>query len=252
MFVNVGRHCRVLSILCASLFCAINVSASSRDAPAEPPTLQPILLGLPEQAKDHIQDYPRGPYKRLKNALHTLGYELKIGFYPSVRSLSLASQGEIDGVMARPTSIEADFSDLVRVPTPILQLTPTIYSLSPLSWQEESIQTLGVARVSRAINQAMPAELASAKRVHTNTVKQMLQLLNTGRVDAILITQEQLPMHRKLHPQLTRKLISAKPPLTPMNFHTYLNKSHAQLVPKLDRLLQNSGLQKPLTANGDD
>ena len=64
----------------------------------------------------------------LWEAYRKIGYEANFEFYPGYRSIDMANSGESDGDIARIDGTHKKFSNLVRVPTPIIHFKGVVFT----------------------------------------------------------------------------------------------------------------------------
>lgn len=206
-----------------------------------------ITLSMPEQARPHFAQ-PNEVSIRLTQAFERLGYQLEVAFNPSLRSLALANTGQVDGEVSRSPSIEIEYPNLLRVDVPTNYLHPAIYAVDDVShtrgndWRYRPIKLLAIGRGSSLLPIAIPTALKGSQLVKTNSTLQGLQLLNSGRIDALLLTRVQFELVGQQQPELTERLAALTPALPSHYFYTYLHKRHRLLVPALrEQLLQLTG-----------
>lgn len=234
---------RFIALRCSALFFVLlagSHNAATQAVEARQSPLKIITLSTPLIAKPLFE---RGhpPVENLYLAYAALGYQLKVVFRPSLRSLALANTGEVDGEVARSRAIEAQYSNLLRVDIPFTQIEPVIYSrasTSASSWRRHKINTLAVGRGSILLKNAIPPELRSAELRLVNSTIQSMQMLNAGRVEAILLSRLEFEAFSLRQPKLTEQLIKLQPELPPITLYTYLHKRHSELLPKLAEQLR--------------
>ena len=224
----------------------LSVQTQANDAP--PP--KTITLSMPLQAKPHFQR--SNPVSaRLSKAFAALGYRLEFVFHPSLRSLALANLGQVDGELARNHLTAEKYPNLMRVEVPANYIQPAIYALangeSP-DWRIRPIETLALARGSSLFERSVPAafQQQAVMITQTNTPQQGMEMLNAGRVDALMLTRMQFRDFMQRNPELTSQLQELQPALPSQYLYTYLHKRHQTLLPALNQQLQRLLEQHPI------
>lgn len=162
---------------------------------------------------------------------------------PSRRAVLEASEGRLDGLTHRIFEIGVEYPTLIRVPTPINQVQPTLFVKDPALMSLDAISMadyrIGIRRGSRL------AELATEGMRSVEAVTsplQLMRLLDGGRIDAVILSREN--GLAALH-DLEMTSISPLPqPLSQLKLYHYLHEDHRAIVPKLDSHF------KELTENG--
>ena len=162
------------------------IATQLKSAPLASESLKALILGLPNHSKK-IFTGPIKPdgYSRVEHAVQAAGYELLLAFHPSLRSLALANTGQIDGLYSRPSSIEHQYRNLVRVDTPTFYIHPAIYSTQSFDWRDGNKRRLATQRGSIGyLNRVKAVAFSDAfDIIFTNSTLQGLQQLQAGRID---------------------------------------------------------------------
>ncbi|MBT0665934.1 transporter substrate-binding domain-containing protein [Geobacter pelophilus] len=173
----------------------------------------------------------------LTEAFRRLGMNLKIVQLPSERALQNANQGIDDGNFVRVEGMEKMYPNLIRVPEAITTLEFTAFtkndSIRITNW--ESLVPYRVAIVNGwKILENNIVGVKSLTKVRDEHV--LFPLLLTGKVDIVVYDRRQGEYALK---QLGAEGVRAlQPPLIVKPMYPYLNKRHADLVPKLDQILK--------------
>ena len=174
----------------------------------------------------------------LTEAYGRIGYDVKIEGVPAERALVMSNQGEVDGEAARVSVIEIACPNLIRVPTPLYINRVVAFSrvgdidLSS-GWEALYPYRVGVVRGYKFVNKMT----ASMNRVVAPDYENLFIMLENGRLD-VAVTEyfDALPTLKELQPNNVRILV---PPLAYNPMYHYLHKGHADLVPKIDKVLRD-------------
>eukprot|EP00828_Plagiopyla_frontata_P031207 TRINITY_DN41046_c0_g1_i2.p2 TRINITY_DN41046_c0_g1~~TRINITY_DN41046_c0_g1_i2.p2 ORF type:complete len:275 (-),score=55.36 TRINITY_DN41046_c0_g1_i2:97-921(-) len=177
-------------------------------------------------------------FKRiLTEAYGRIGYDVRVEGVPAERALVMSDQGVVDGEAARVPVIEAVCPNLIRVPTPLYMNRVVVFSrigdigLSD-GWEGLYPYRVGVVRGYKFVDKMT----ASMNRVVAPDYENLFSMLENGRLD-IVVTEyfEALPALKELQPHNVRILL---PPLAYNPMYHYLHKRHADLVPRIDKVLR--------------
>lgn len=182
-------------------------------------------------------------FKRvLTEAYEELGYMVVIWKLPAERALILANDGMVDGEAARVPVIEAEYPNLVRVPTPIY-----INRIAVLTKRTEYDPSMGFGglagyRLSIRNGYKFLEKMTKGMDCHeVSSYEKLLTLLKSGRVDFALAEYfDILPTLAKV--PLDRIKVLDKPlAINPM-YH-YLHRKHEKLVPEINAVLRRMDAQ---------
>jgi len=168
-------------------------------------------------------------------AYRRLGIEAKVLETPGERALILANGGKIDGVAARLPLIEAEHTNLLRVPTPLITISGTAFALDETlrieGWQ--SLQNYRLVTVRGY--KSLLAKTEGGHRTLVNTPAEALTYLAKGRADiALLVDIDGLVARSRLGLTQVKML---QPYLVTQPLFHYLHSDHAELLPKVDAVL---------------
>ena len=181
--------------------------------------------------------------KVLIEAYRRLGVTIKLVPMPGARALRLAASGRYDGELARIGGLENTYPDLLRVPTPVNHLEGFALTrrqgLEILHVGDLTALKIGVRRGIKFTD-----ELTRGMDViPVNQNDQLIDILNRGRVDAVVMALTSL-----LDQQAKGRLVGIKvqePALVRRGMYHYLHKKHHNwLKPLNEQLLKmrNEGL----------
>jgi ABC-type amino acid transport substrate-binding protein len=173
-------------------------------------------------------------YKKLRISFETKGM-------PAKRSIKEADEGKVDGEVSRVFQIGELYPELIRIPTPINYIEPSVFSKN-LNFTVTDCDALRDYTVG-IVRGAKFAQLCTEKMDYvfvTNQLSQALNLLNRNRVDIVIATRG-----NGFHTQKKEGLESIhilSPALTKMPVYHYLNPKHKDLAVKIAEVL--SSMQK--------
>jgi polar amino acid transport system substrate-binding protein len=183
----------------------------------------------------------------LSQAYQQLGIQITINPYPGLRGLHYSNYGIIDGEAFRIAGIDKKFSNLIRVEVSLMTNRHYLFVKSGNEFVVEGWDSIpknyliGFQRGIKVIELATKEYQIQTESVSTAT--QLLQKLNIGRNDAIILPA---PAAAQNIQQLELKdIIKLEPPINSHNLYHYLHTKHAALVPKITAVL------KAMEANGD-
>jgi len=185
-------------------------------------------------------------YMIVRRAYARLGIETEMREFPASRALLLANNGEVDAELGRNTAIEANNSNLIRIPVLTISLNMVAITMDKeASFSDfKDLQQLRVGHVRGAIR--VQNKLKAREVIKVSHPVQLFSLLRSGRTDAIvlndmvagyLISQLENPQQFYSH------TIDTETP-----FH-YVHKKHRSLVKGLTRefkAMHSSGEMKQI------
>lgn len=173
----------------------------------------------------------------LEVAYGKIGISIKTTDYPGRRALQESSQGRVDGEVFRIHKIGEIYPSLIRVPTPFYNDNAVAFTKGK-NFIINSCDDLKDYSVSiiRGVKYAEICTAGVKNLTISNDNQEMLKLLDLGRIDVVLTTKTNgLIVAKKL------KLTSVKPvspPLKTLVLYHYLHKKNSDLVPKVNKVLQ--------------
>lgn len=200
----------------------------------------------------HTADYQGLGDRVLKEALSRIGYGLKVVVLPTERSLLMANTGHVDGELLRTRSIEHKYPELIRVKEALVDFEFVVFanrsapSIDQNSgWDALKGKSVGVVIGMKIIEQSIP-EGADVTRVRN--AAQLFGLVRNKRIQYAVFTRDLGESF--IHDNAITGISASETVLSYVPAYTYLNKKHAQLVPKIEHSLkkmkQDGTLQKIL------
>lgn len=156
------------------------------------------------------------------------------------RSLQLVSSGMDDAECCRiPNAIRDDYPDLLSVPVSFYAATFSAFSKDPSlqikGWQDLKTYNVGVVTGWKILVDGV-ARVDPVGYTRVDTSKALFEMLALDRIDiATLGTRSGLKAIRELGLEGIHVL---KPPLAEKKLYMQLHERHADLLPKITRVLQ--------------
>lgn len=183
----------------------------------------------------------------LSQAYQQLGIQITINPYPGLRGIHYSNSGIIDGEAFRIAGIDKEFSNLIRVEVSLMTNSHYLFVKSGNEFVVEGWDSIpknyliGFQRGVKVIESATEDHQIKTESVSTAT--QLLQKLNIGRNDAIILPA--LAAAQNIQQLGLKDIVKLEPPISSHNLYHYLHRKHAALVPKITAVL------KAMEANGD-
>lgn len=154
-------------------------------------------------------------------------------------TLQAAQEGRVDGELYRIAGIEEKYTNLVPVPVPLIEMRSAIFTKGltfPVTGPE-SLRPYRVGILEGVVYmERLTAGLVQDKVHRVPGEDQLFQLLDSGRVDAIISDQDTAAMI--IQEKALFSISSLSPPLTVFPIHHYLHKKHSALIPALTEALE--------------
>jgi polar amino acid transport system substrate-binding protein len=199
-----------------------------RDASAA----EPLIIGRGEQRSAFASLAARITEEAFRRA----GLKAEIRTFPLLRSIEMASSGEIDGDVSRTADITTRFPNLVALTVPPLQCDLAVYGRDPdlPRWSHAEIATSKTACITRgSVIARTYTQGMSVEEVTPGSAS--FDMLADGHCDVVVIVRldaEKLISERGLDGIVRWPYLWATEPL-----YLILNRKHAALVPRMNRVL---------------
>ena len=179
----------------------------------------------------------------VKAAYEKLGIPVRFAVLPGKRALAESSEGRADGEVHRIFEIGDDYPALLRVPTPINYIEPSVFSkkyefkvTNCAALQGYQIGIVRGVKHSQLCTQGMENVFVG------DDLTGVMRMLNAGRIDlAITARINGLLMAKELGLEAIKPL---SPPLSRLWVYHYLHEGHKDLIPTIDAVfkeMQESG-----------
>lgn len=172
----------------------------------------------------------------LKDAYAQLNIEIRIKEYPGERSLVMANTAKTDGELGRIAGMEKQFPNLVMVPVPLMHLSVSAYSNQNIfvtSFSDLKKYRIGFVAGTKIVENFTDG---FPNRLGVSRPDQLFEMLLLGRIDVAIDMTEDGLIVLQVAKYKTIKAVS--PALAEGDIYHYLNKKHADLVPKITKVLQ--------------
>ena len=147
----------------------------------------------------------------IQKALSPYSIEIEVIEMPGSRVISLVNSGQVDGDLCRVLNFknvsDSNTSNYLLVNEPIALTEIVMITL---------------------------AHIAAPHRVAVSSSKQVLEMVANKRVDSAVMFASVAKNLLKQYPELKDNLVIQRPAVMSFQLFTYLNKKHAQLLPKLE------------------
>jgi polar amino acid transport system substrate-binding protein len=164
-------------------------------------------------------------------AFRRVGVELRLVKQPAERALINANAGVLDGDLTRIAGLKKQYPNLVRVPEKLVDWEFTAFSKDasiPSNWTAIRQHSVGHIKGWKIYEQ----NLSGAERVVTaDDPEQLFRLLELNRIEVALYMRWMGLALIRQHGLKDVHVLA--PPLATREMFIYLNKRHADLVPRL-------------------
>ena len=179
----------------------------------------------------------------VKAAYEKLDIPVKFVILPGKRALAESSEGRADGEVHRIIEIGDEYPTLLRVPTPINYIEPSVFSkkhefevTNCAALQGYKIGIVRGVKHSQLCTQGLENVLVG------DDLTGVMRMLNAGRIDLLITARiNGLMMAKELKLDTIKPL---SPPLSRFWVYHYLHERHKRLVPTVDAIfkaMQKSG-----------
>lgn len=206
-------------------------------SPAEDPPL--VISVIPGNAVNQVG------IPLFTRVYEQLGQAVTFAEVPTARESRMIEAGNIDAVMAQIDGHQQRNPGLIQVPVPLTQIHITAFVKGEQITRSELLErkSLRLGRLrGLTFGLSWPEDV---QWVEVNQTRQLIQLLNQGRIDAA-ISPELSAQYFVVEMGLTN-ISRLTTPLTSINVFHYIHRDHQHLLPGLTRILrrmeQNGALQ---------
>lgn len=176
-------------------------------------------------------------FKVLRKVYQRLGHDIALVRFPGLRSLIETNSGETDGELIRINALETQYTNLIRIPTPISNMSLMAFS------RKENPPVVGLAGlIDKRVGIVRGVEITdrltqNQDRQIVNSIDSLFQILLSGQVDVVIFPKlDSLFYLNALN--LADKVVMSQHPLMEVKLFHYLHKSQAKIAKQLTALLQ--------------
>lgn len=165
----------------------------------------------------------------MQEAFRRIGWQVRIVFNPTERSLADVNAGLLDGELNRIEGMEKNFPNLVRVPEANMTMEFVAFAKRPYSidgWQSIENLHIGIVRGWKILENNTRG-FAHVTLVPTET--ELFTMLHKGRIDVALY--DKLTGCEQLSLRGLEDIRHLAPPLASKDMFLYVHRKHAALAP---------------------
>ena len=216
-----------------------------------------ILTSLPTLAGEKLVFATHTPpplslylHEVIQEALKPYSIKVQTIQIPGNRVISQVNSGRIDGDLSRVINFkeisDIDSSNYLLVNEPLVLTEIVMITLAnknidqPITWTTVNQGSVAFLRGSKTVRKHINPENRIAVSSNTNVLK----MVANKRVNSAIMFSSVANSLLDQSPELRSKLMIHKPAVDSFHLFTYLNKKHAELIPKLElslKQLKNKG-----------
>lgn len=157
---------------------------------------------------------------------------------PGKRALIESSNGRLDGEVHRIIDVAKEYPSLLRVPTSINYIEPTVFSNKKNLFIDgcQSLKSYKIGRTRGVKHAEICTKGMGNVIVYSDSIR-LIDNLILNRVDLIITAKVNGLMHLKKIGNQTIRALS--PSLSHLPVYHYLHKKHVHLVPQIDKVFKN-------------
>jgi len=196
-------------------------------------TNKTIMLSAIENEQTHS-----AAIEILREAYKRIGYSVTFELLPAKRSLTQANTGKTDGDVARISGTEKKFTNLIPVPTPIILFQGGVFTKEVKKkikkWDDLNGLMVGIIRGIRY------SEIGTRgmDRITAKDMTHLFKLLDTGRIDVAVAVIRAGKNELSNNFKGSKIHLIGKPIFKAPLYH-FINKKESDLVPILDKAIQD-------------
>mgnify|MGYP003651949478 CR=1 FL=1 len=211
-----------------------------------------LLISAPTLAKQKLvfATHTRPPLSLylkevMQEALSPYAITVEVIEMPGSRVIAQVNNGEVDGDLCRVKNFteisDDDTSNYLRVNEAMVLTEIVMITLAnkkiirPITRESINLGKVAFQRGSKTIR----LHVDEQNRVALSTSLQVLEMVANNRVDAAIMFESVAQDLLSNSPELNEQLLIQRPALTAFHLYAYLNKKHADLVPKLEFSLRD-------------
>ncbi len=172
----------------------------------------------------------------IREAYKKLGVDVVFKTLPAERSLQLSNHGIIDGELVRIAGIAKVYTNLIRVPVSHVTAEQMAFGRDATivinGWQSLAPYKLAFHRGYKVAEE----NTKNMNRYETPTDEAAFRMVASGRMDLALANR--FTGEKIIHDLKLTKIGMLRPPVEVDPLFHYLNKKHADLVPKITAVLR--------------
>lgn len=180
----------------------------------------------------------------LQSALKHESIDVNYERYPSTRSLKRANEGFVNGELCRIQGVEKKWKNLVMISPPIAAFYGAIFTNKKIknnieNWKDLKGKKVGIRR-GHIYSTIGTAGFNTKNIVKVSTTKQLLGMLELGRIDAaVLIRHNALDIIAK-NPEKYQNIKLSNPNIGEFHSYLYLHKSQIDKLEKVAKGIESA------------
>jgi polar amino acid transport system substrate-binding protein len=173
----------------------------------------------------------------IREAYKSLDVKIVFKVLPGERSLQLSNNGVIDGELVRIAGIDKVYTNLIRIPVSHVTAEQMAFGHDATiiidGWQNLSPYKLAFHRGYKVAEK----NTEHMNRYLTRTDEAAFRMVASGRMDLALANR--FTGEKIIHDLKLTNVVMLRPPVEVDPLFHYLNKKHAELVPKITAVLRS-------------
>lgn len=174
----------------------------------------------------------------MTEAYKRMGRTFTITELPAKRSLVSSNSGKgLDGELFRIAGVEKNYTNLIPIKVPLSRSMWMVYTIDTKfkvnGWQSLKPYKIGVRNGVVTTDKGT----AGMDTVSVNSNQQLFELLETGRVDIVVMSHSNGEKYLNKHPDT--KIHSLTEPVQIRPVYHFVHKKNAYYIPKLTAILQD-------------
>lgn len=224
---------RIVLAMLTTLLAVVALPATAAPATGK----LPVLYLNSASAEPYVTDAHDGFHDLVMAEVgRRMGIEFRILRLPAERALISSNEGVIDGEISRLPGLEKQYTSLLRVPEAIRVTHFSAFardkSIRPTP-EEIRKRPVGLIKGWKIYEKTVDGALHVTT---TDDGEQLLRLLSLGRIDIALFNKNDgAIVAKKLG---INNVYALEPPILSSDMYPFLNKRHAELVPKFAAALK--------------
>jgi ABC-type amino acid transport substrate-binding protein len=173
----------------------------------------------------------------VKAAYDKLGIPVNFSILPGKRALAESSEGRADGDVHRIWEVGDEYPTLLRVPTPINYIEPSVFSKTHEFKVSDCAGLKGYwIGIVRGVKHSNLCTQGMKNVFVGDDLIGVMRMLDAGRVDLLITARVNgLLLAKELRLDAVKPL---SPPLSRLHVYHYLHERHQDLVPTIDTVFK--------------
>jgi polar amino acid transport system substrate-binding protein len=177
----------------------------------------------------------------LTEVLDSLGYELEVQRHQSAYCFELSNSGQVDGEMWRILGVDAEYQNLIRVPTGVWahpELAFVKGNIELDGWKSLAPFRVAFRKGTKVVENNINGVVED--QVPLDTIEEAFQLLAKGAVDVVISDNIDGTLLLASDECRNSGIKLIEKPIDDALLFSYLHKKHAALVPKMAKAISDT------------